>query len=125
MPVIRNINETDNSQSNKQISASRRINKKMDLLDKKMDSLYNDIYISRSDNRKNMGSMINNLDTAIDNLQNLDSEVSVSGMSELLRRIGRNNGVKEDQLMNNVEDLFNDSSLISSLYQNDELHKSR
>ena len=123
MPVIRNINETDNSQSNKQISASRRINKKMDLLDKKMDSLYNDIYISRSDNRKNMSSMINNLDTAIDDLQNLDSEVSVSGMSELLRRIGRNNGVKEDQLMNNVEDLFNDSSLISSLYQNDELHK--
>ena len=69
-------------------TSSRGVSHKLDLLDQRMDGLYKDIYISRPDNKQNLDSMIDGLDTAIDKLQGIDA--SVSSMSELLRRIDKN-----------------------------------
>ena len=100
---------------------SRRINNKLELLDKKMDSLYKDIYISRIDDRQNLDDIINGLDSALDRLQNTD--MTVSGMSELMRRIDKKQNSATNQLMDSVSDLFTDQSLVGILAANDSIHK--
>lgn len=100
--------------------ASKSISHKLDLLDQKMDGLYKDIYISRADNKQNLDSMIDNLDSVIDRLQGTDA--SVSGMSELMRRINDSDGNNVKKLMSSVQDLFNDQNLIGSLFANDNIH---
>lgn len=99
---------------------SRNISKKLDLLDQKLDGLYKDIYVSRPDNKQNLDTMIGNLDDVIDKLQGSDS--SVSGMSELLRRVDGANDSNVKKLMSSVQDLFNDQNLIGSLFANENIH---
>lgn len=117
MPVIRE------TKKEKSISSSRKINSKLDQLDKKMDSLYTDIYLSRPDNRHNMEAIIDKIDTSFDRLQ--DSDVSISGMSELLRRIEErsNSGTSFDKISQGVSDIFGNEALISSLFQNEDIHR--
>jgi hypothetical protein len=86
------------------------INKKIELLDSKMDSLYKDIYISRPDNKNNLDDIINGLDNVIDNLQGSDS--TVASMSELLRRITDKGKSNTDRMINSVRDLFEDQTLV-------------
>ena len=120
MAIIR---EEDSSIEQKGIvrpRTNRSISHKLDLLDQKMDGLYKDIYISRADNKQNLDSMIDNLDSVIDKLQGTDA--SVSGMSELMRRINDSDGNNTKKLMNSVQDLFNDQNLIGSLFANDNIH---
>lgn len=123
MGVIRSSYSEASSSESKQIGMTRKISKKIDILDKKMDSLYSDIYISRPDNRQNLDSLVNDLDTALDKLY--DPENDISGMSELLRRIEQRNGSSPqmDQLYNGLEEIFNDRGLINSLFENEELHR--
>ena len=110
-----------NEQNNGNTINNRRINNKIDLINQKMDSLYKDIYISRVDDRKNLDNIINNLDSALDRLQNTD--VSVAGMSELIRRIDKTQNTSSTQLFDAVSDLFTDQSLIGVLAANDTIHK--
>lgn len=118
MPVIRN--PLRGSQEEK-VKTSRAINAKLDLLDKKMDHLYKDIYISRPDNRQNLDKIIDDLDSALDRLQGED--ISVSGMSELLRRIDSKTDNSSQQLIDSVQELFSDGNLIGTLAQNDNMHR--
>ena len=130
MPIIRNynrridnstvVNESDKSQDDP-VRSSRKINRKLDLLDQKMDGLYKNIYITRPDNRKNLDDILNQLDDAIDAIQ--QDNVNISGMSELMRRLDNTSGSNVDRLMNNVGELFNDQNLINTLFANDEIHK--
>lgn len=113
MPVTQN----DQSKS----TPPRGINNKLDDLDKRMDNLYKDIYISRPDNKRNLDMMIDSLDAAIDNLQ--PSDDSISGMSELLRRVDKQSNRDYQNIVNGVEDLFNDQNIIGTLFANDTLHK--
>ena len=86
MPIIRNynrridnstvVNESDKSQDDP-VRSSRKINRKLDLLDQKMDGLYKNIYITRPDNRKNLDDILNQLDDAIDAIQ--QDNVNISG----------------------------------------------
>lgn len=119
MPVIRNplqsVLETETP------SGIRKINKKMDLLDQKLNGLYKDIYVTRPDNRQNMDSIMDKLDQAIDRLQ--DTDLSVSGMSELLRRIDKDSMPNSNEYLRNVEDLFGNQNLINSLFENVDFHK--
>lgn len=101
-------------------TTSRGVSRKLDLLDQKMDALYKDIYISRPDNKQNLDKMIDNLDTAIDNLQGIDQKAS--SMSELLRRIDKTGESNTKKMMASVQDLFNDQNLIGSLFANDNIH---
>ena len=101
-------------------TSGKGVSHKLDLLDQRMDGLYKDIYISRPDNKQNLDSMIDGLDSAIDKLQGIDS--SVSSMSELLRRIDKNGESNTTKLMSSVQDLFNDQNLIGSLFANDTIH---
>lgn len=126
MAVIRNNDETLNvySESSKPKNNDkipRRISTKLDILDQKIDGLYKDIYITRPDNKNSLEDVINRLDNSIDALQ--DTDISVSGMSELLRRIEQKNGSNVSNLVNSVEELFNDQSLINSLFMNEDVHK--
>ena len=130
MPIIRNynrridnstvVNESDKSQDDP-VRSSRKINRKLDLLDQKMDGLYKNIYITRPDNRKNLDDILNQLDDAIDAIQ--QDNVNISGMSELMRRLDNTSGSNVDRLMNGVGELFNDQNLINTLFANDEIHK--
>lgn len=126
MPIIRNYNRRiDNStvvnESDDPVRSSRKINRKLDLLDQKMDGLYKNIYITRPDNRKNLDDILNQLDDAIDAIQ--QDNVNISGMSELMRRLDNTSGSNVDRLMNSVGELFNDQNLINTLFANDEIHK--
>lgn len=123
MPIIRNfptrnaVNESDENP----IQSSRRISKKLDLLDQKMDGLYRNIYITRPDNKKNLEDILNQLDDAIDAIQ--QNDVSVAGMSELLRRLDNSSGTNVDRYLNSVGELFNDQNLINTLFANNDMHK--
>lgn len=96
------------------------IDKKLDLLDKKLDGLYKDIYISRPDNKRNLDAMIDNLDDVIDQLQG--SDMSASGMSELLRRVNKTDDSNTKKMMQSVQDLFEDQTVLGALMMNDSIH---
>lgn len=96
------------------------IDKKLDLLDQKLDGMYKDIYISRPDNKQNLDTMIDNLDTVIDQLQGSDS--SVSGMSELLRRVDKVGDSNTNKMIQSVQDLFEDQTVLGTLMMNDSIH---
>lgn len=125
MPVLKNflglssVNESGKKNDNQ--GTSKKITQKLDLLDKKMDGLYKDIYISRPDNKQNLDDIFDNIDIAIDRLNG--SENSVSGMSELLRRITDKNNVGGKELLKSVGDLFSDNGLMDSLFANESIHK--
>lgn len=96
------------------------INKKLDLLDQKIDGLYKDIYISRPDNKENLDKIIDNLDDTLDKLQGYDT--TASGMSELLRRIDKNTSSNTAKMIQSVQDLFEDQNLVGNLIVNDTVH---
>lgn len=102
-------------------STSRAVNKKLDLLDKKMGALYKDVYISRPDNKDNLQDIIDNMDNVIDRLHGND--ITVSGMTELLKRVDNENNANTKKFLTSVEDLFSDSTFINSLMLNNDVHK--
>jgi len=119
---ITRISEAKDDKQGIEEKIPRSISNKLDLLDNKLDGLYKTVYISRPDNRNNMNDIINKLDDSIDKLQS--NELNVSGMSELLRRLDKSNKKSNtDELMAEVQSLVSDESLLSSLYNNDEMHK--
>ena len=114
---------TRNPFTNKGISRSNggaAIDKKLDLLDQKLDGLYKDIYISRPDNKQNLDAMIDNLDTMIDQLQG--SDTTVSRMSELLRRVDKVGESNTKKMIKSVQDLFEDQAVLGALMMNDSIH---
>lgn len=123
MAIIRNANGLNSYSENNTPTptGNRKITKKLDLLDQKMNGLYRDIYITRPDNRQNLDSILNRLDDAIDRLQS--DETNISGMSELLRRIESKDGSNVKNLMSSVSDLFNNQNLVSTLFANEDLHR--
>lgn len=121
MPIIRNLGSYSESNEPSIINTSKKISNKLDLLDKKLDGLYKDIYISRPDNKNNLDRILDRLDSAIDQIQ--DTDINVSGMSELLRRIDSKDGSNTKNLMNSVADLFNDQNMINTLFMNNDIRK--
>lgn len=122
MPIIRNpFSSYTEDTKTPSSSGYRKIDKKINLLNQKMDGLYKDIYITRPDNRQNMDSIIDKLDQAIDNLQ--DSEMNVSNLSELLRRIDRGSNSNTYDCLKSVEELFGNQNLINSLFANENIIK--
>ena len=111
--------ETSYSQVSRSNGGSS-INKKLDLLGQKVNSLYKDIYITRPDNKQNLDSLIDNLDTALDKLQGFDT--SSSGMTELLRRLDTNNNSNTNALLSSVAELFENDNLLGTMVFNDTVH---
>ena len=124
MPVsTRNAIVSEETKQNQQTSRSNRsINAKLDLLDKKMDSLYRDVYISRADNKNNLANTIDAMDSVIDRLQDGDN-ISVSNMVTLLQRLDKNNNSNTEELINSVGEIFSDNGLIGTLFNNQDIHK--
>lgn len=122
MAIIRRYSYNEASESDKDVQSKyNRINKKIDLLDRKMDGLYKDIYISRPDNRNSLSDITDKLDTAIDRLQNASNDIS--NTSELLRRIDLQNTPNTNKYLESVKDLFNDQGVLNSLFSNENVHK--
>ena len=120
MAILRNSNQHTDIQ--KTISRKNQsINKDLDLLDRKMDGLYKDIYISRPDNKDNLNNVLDKLDSTIDKLQGMDN--SVAGMTELLKRVDSQNQTNSKQLMSSVQDLFNNQNVLGTMFRNDDIHK--
>jgi hypothetical protein len=119
MAIIRN---SDQDKEDKAITRrNNSINKDLDLLDRKMDGLYKDIYISRPDNKDNLDDILDNLDSTLDKLQGMDS--SAAGMTELLKRVDGVDKNNSKDLMNSVQEMFNDQNLIGSMFKNEDIHK--
>lgn len=119
-----NVNKNSSNNDSTKLSSSNggaSIDKKIDLLDQKLDGLYKDIFISRPDNKRNLDNIIDNLDTAIDQLQG--STTTAAGMTELLRRVDGANTSNAQNMVNSVRDLFEDQTLIGNLMMNDTVHK--
>jgi len=100
---------------------SRAINKKLDLLDQKMDSLYKDIYVSRPDNKHMLDDMIDSIDSVIDRLQG--SETDTAGMTELIKRVDAKNNSNVNKMVASVQELFSDQNLLGTMFKNDDIHK--
>ena len=105
---------------------TRGINKKIDQIDKRMNELYKDIYISRPDNKDILDSILDKFDTALDELQLNDK--TASRMSELVRRISKDNGRASmgrntKAMFQSVEELFSDPNLLTTLVANQEQYK--
>ena len=98
----------------------RKIDKKLDLLDQKVNSLYKDIYITRPDNKVDLDKVIDRLDDTIDKLHK--NNVNASSMSELIRRTNPNDMPNTKKLMDSVTSLFQDENLINSLFMNSTIH---
>ena len=109
-------NTTEISRSN----GGAKINKKLDLLDQKVNALYKDIYITRPDNKHNLDTMLDNLDSALDRLQGFDT--STAGMTELMRRLDTSGSTNSDKLISTVAELFEDNNILGSLVFNDAMH---
>ncbi len=116
----RNNSNTPDQSGVSRTNGGSSINKKLDLLDQKLDGLYKDIYISRPDNKQNLDRIIDSLDDVIDKLQG--SDTTVSGMSELLRRVDKNSESNAKKMISSVQDMFEDQTLIGSLLMNDSIH---
>lgn len=122
MPVLRSFGSSyTESSDGPSVSSSRRIAKKMDILDQKIDGLYKDVYVSRPDNRNNLDMVLDKIDNAINSIQ--DYDVSVSGMSELLRRIDQSQGSSVNKLMSSVSELFEDENIMATLIANQEVNR--
>ena len=98
----------------------RKIDKKLDLLDQKVNSLYKDIYITRPDNKVDLDKVIDRLDDTIDKLHK--NNVNASSMAELIRRTNPNDMPNTKKLMDSVTSLFQDENLINSLFMNSTIH---
>ena len=109
------------SDTQKTPSTSRKITKKLDLLDRKLDGLYRDIYVSRPDNRQNMDTIVDKLDQGIDDL--LSNDVSISGMSELIRRLDNDSKSDTDKLFASVGEIFGNQNIIDNLTAYQDTHK--
>ena len=112
-------NNTSSDAKDKLIN-SRSINHKFDLLDQKMNSMYKDTYISRPDNKLNLDRTIDRMDNIIDKLQG--SDTTVAGMSELLRRVDHSDTVNARNMINSVQDLFDDQNIVGNLIANTDIH---
>ena len=100
---------------------SRSINKKINILDKKVDSLYKDIYTTRTDNKRNIDSILNSIDDTIDKLQGIDN--GASGMTELLRRVDGESRTNTERMMSSVRDLFSNENILGNIVMNDDTHR--
>jgi len=123
MPIFRTasyVAESTNDKDDNKLVGYRRIDKKLDLLDKKVDSLYKDIYISRPDNRSDLDIVIDRIDNTIDKLQKIN--VNASGMSELVRRINATDMPNTKKYLEDVSSLFQDENLINTLFMNSTIH---
>jgi hypothetical protein len=113
---------TNNSNSDdNEYKTPRSVTQKLDLLDSKMDSLYKDIHLSRTDDVHNLDDIIDNMDTAIDKLQFNDT--NSSGVVELLRRLEGGSKSNTEKLMSSVQDLFQNDNLLTNLFATEEIHK--
>ena len=123
MAIMRNASfvQEVTSKDEKPISKDRKINSKLDLLDKKMNNLYKDIYISRPDDKDNLNSIVDKLDTSIDRLQK--SNIDVAGMSELIRRVDTDNMPNTKKYMDSVQSLFENENLVNSLFMQDSVRR--
>lgn len=101
------------------------ITDKLDLLDKKIGDIYSDIYVSNDSDSSSLEKSLDRLDIALDKLQ--DNDVSIDGMTRLLQSIDKNNGVGNNnnvnQLMNSVQDLFSDQNIVNNIFATEEVHK--
>ena len=123
MPTAsRNAIDKDSNSKEQKVPGARKIEDKLDLLDRKVDSLYKDVYVSRPDNKKNLVNTIDAIDSVLDRLQGSE-DMSVSGMVDLLNRIDKKNNTDTENLINSVGEIFSDNGLIGTLFNNQDIHK--
>jgi hypothetical protein len=123
MPIFNTASYITEASSDKddKLPGYRKIDKKLDLLDQKVNSLYKDIYISRPDNRVDLDNVIDRIDNTIDKLNK--NNINASSMSELIRRANVNNDMTNTKkMMDSVTSLFQDENLINSLFMNSTIH---
>ena len=118
MPSINSNKDKDK----KSINNSRSITNKLDSLDKKMNSLYKDVHISRPDNKLSLSAAIDAMDSAIDRLQGTD-DMSVSNMVTLLQRLDKKNDTDGEKLIQSVGEIFSDNGIMGTLFNNQDIHK--
>ena len=109
--------------NNKPSAWFRRINQKLDTLDKNMDSLYQSTYSSRSDNQKDMENIVGTIDDTVDKIINGGPGLKLSDISNLYLRIQKKKGISNQSIVTGAMELFADNSIINSLSMNQDMMK--
>ena len=103
-------------------SPSRKVKKQLDILSKKIDSVYKDTYLTRVDNKNNLDDIMDNIDVAINRIASVDND-NIASMSELMRRLDKKNKTSYDKINSSLIEMFNDNNLIGELFANTDLYK--
>ena len=108
---------------NNSISApSRKVKKQLDILSKKMDGLYKDSYLTRPDDKKNLYTIMDELDVAINRIASVDND-NIATMSELIRRLDKKQSTSIDKMNLALSDMFNNNNLVGELFANTDMYK--
>ena len=111
-----------NNRNDSIATPSRKVKKELDILSRKLDGIYKDVYITRPDNKNNLDIVMDDLDNAINRLASVDND-NVATMSELIRRLDKKDKATVEKLNSSLSDMFNDNNLVGQLFANTDLHK--
>lgn len=100
----------NNKQPNTKV---RSINKRLNSIDTRMKSLYQNTYKTRVDNSENMGEIIDSIDTDIDDLLSKINSRSAYDISNAYLRLQRKNGASIDQINASIDELINNNELLN------------
>jgi hypothetical protein len=109
--------------SNKPGAWFRRVNNKLDDLDNSMNGLYQTTYASRSDNKKDMDSIVTSIDDTIDKIITSGDNPKISDISNLYTRIQKKKGVSNQQIIDSAMELFADNNIVNTLSVNQDVNK--
>ena len=84
----------------------RKLDKRIDVLGKSIDQLYQGTYLSRMDNKKDMDSIANSIDDRMDSLLSKINNQNASDISNLYLRLQSKENGTTSELNKSIEGLF-------------------
>lgn len=101
-----------------------KINKRLNNLSVSMDRLYQSTYKSRVDNRRDMDSIIGSIDDNLDTILSQVNGQNISDISSLYIRLQEKGSDKKSDVVKSIESLFDNNQNIIDSINMDSIHKS-
>lgn len=102
----------------------RKLDKRIDVLGKSIDQLYQGTYLSRMDNKKDMDSIANSIDDRMDSLLSKINNQNASDISNLYLRLQSKENGTTSELNKSIEGLFDENKQIIDTLNVDNIRKS-
>ena len=92
---------------------TKSISKRLDNINTRMKSLYQDTYKSRTDNSENMEGIMSSINDDIDGILNKVNDRSTYDIANLCLRLQKKNGSSLEQINRSIEEIFNNDTLLN------------